>query len=206
MKLSKIISPEANKLIVLIGLVILICAAILLSQNLTKKEGDVSSLIYPLYKSDPKDLVIEDMTVAPDTKLVMVTDLRASGAYNFYNDLYILKGTDLRPIEIVITSPQGIVEPKGEEPDTSLTNGYLSKTDSAYHTFGFLPFAAYPCNYDNKYEFYKDRLILVSSTQASGCKDITIEEPSDIPDNFERTPVEVYHITPEILKEAQKYY
>ncbi|MEI8059536.1 MAG: hypothetical protein WCG67_05205, partial [Ferruginibacter sp.] len=154
------------------------------------------------------------VSVAPNIDLALVEDLPSSGAYNIYSSLYKITFTDNNiSVElfdkIINTSSTGVslvkypnVLQNTEESDFGV-NSWLGPKDWTFNYYGMIPFGMYPCNINYKYEFYNDRLILVSETQAKDCKKYNIESPRDIPDNFDYTSVKIYKVSPNILEKAK---
>jgi hypothetical protein len=157
------------------------------------------------------------ISVAPNIDLALVEDLPSSGAYNIYSSLYKITFTDNNiSVElfdkIINTSSTGVslvkypnVLQNTEESDFGV-NSWLGPKDWTFNYYGMIPFGMYPCQIGYKYEFYNDRLILVSETQAKDCKKYpNMESPDDprITDDFDFTPVEIYKVTPNILEKAK---
>jgi hypothetical protein len=182
------------------------------------KDGDSYYLKYilsPVVDDFPrKSFPVDIISVMPNIDLALVRDTLSSGAYNIHSLLYKITFTDNNiSVElfdkIINTSSTGVSLVKYpnvlQNPEESNfgVNSWLEHKDWTFNYYGMKPFGMYPCNISYKYEFYNDRLILVSETQAKDCKKYNIESPRDIPDNFDYTSVKIYKVSPSILEKAK---
>lgn len=153
---------------------------------------------------------VEILSVTPNIDLVLVADIPSSGAYNIYNSLskvtFTYNDIKVAPfnniIDTTIKDISLIKEQPIESGDYRFVNSWFNYGDWTLNIYGMKPFGLYLCSINSKYAFYGDRLILVSQTQARDCKTFDMEQPQDIPEDFDTTQVEIYKISPEILERA----
>lgn len=177
------------------------------------KVGDPTrySLLAESWSLGEQPYIVEFMNISNEVFLALIRDIKSSGAYNIYGSIYQVSflGQDItvKMAKMIYTDPKGVslVDQIGKEFESGLTNAYFDRNDRSLHVLGFLGFHAYPCYSDDRYSFFKDRLILVSSGKAKDCSKYNIQNPNDVPDNFDRTEVIVYEISPNILEKAKRY-
>ena len=155
--------------------------------------------------------IVETMSVKSNIDLAVINDVAGGGAYNITGTIYQVafsdNNIDVKLAKIVNTTPKKVSVFKQESIpgsiDGNFYNVYFNQKEKSIYSHGFLAWGSFPCNDYDKYVFYNDRLILVSTTEAKGCKNLDIESPSYVPDNFDSTQVEIYKVSPEILEKAK---
>ena len=154
---------------------------------------------------------VDTLSVSDNSYLAIISDIPSSGAYNIYDYLYILNfsqnNIEIKPFNDIINTANNKVFLFSDTNPASegLVNASFNHNDNTFHIQGFRPFGMFPCNIDNVYKFFGDRLILVSQNQAKDCSKYDIQSPTDIPDNFDSTSVEIFKASPDILEQAKEY-
>ena len=191
-----------------------------LSEHLNQKNNKGEDMSYVFSYVIEQDhildgpFIVESLSVEPSTDLFLINDLYSSGAYNIFGTLYQVTWRE-NDIEItlapILTTSNGIISvlPQGNSEegdfDGGIVNGYFNKEYETFHITGFKPFGLYPCNPDSAYQWHDDSLIEIKISEPKGCQGLTIDDPEDLPEEFDSTLVTTYEITPQLLEKAKAF-